>query len=79
MARKYLWILDSKNANMPHTPDIYTPNIGNIMTFQDRKLYMKTCFNSKSLWIFTISFVWFFESKYPNTLKSQNIPGGKMS
>ena len=47
-------------------------NVSNyIRTCWYRKLYMKTCCNSKSLWVLTIFLVWLFELKmfrYPQTI-----------
>ena len=39
----------------------------NIQTFWHRKLCVKTWYSSKSLLIFSIFLVWFFDSKYCNT------------
>ena len=50
--------------------------IGNIRTFWNKKLYMKTCYSSKSLWILTISLVWFFWAQNVSILPSLNISQG---
>ena len=51
-----LLISVDQNVSILFVNDIYT---GNIRTFWHRKLYMKPCYCSKSLWILTIFLVWF--------------------
>ena len=46
--------------------------IESIKTFWRRKLYTKTCYSSKSLWILTIFLISFFEPKFLNTTKLKN-------
>ena len=64
MVPKPLQNLASKCTNTHNVSIIFVNNtfIWNTRTFWHRKLYMKTCYNSKSLWILTILLVWFFLS-----------------
>ena len=41
----------------------FLSKFGNIKTLEHRKLYMKTCYNSESLWVLAIFLLWVFEPK----------------
>lgn len=70
-----LWIFLNQNFSILLVNNVY---IENIRTVCHRKLYIKSWYSSKSLWVFSISLVWFGCAKCFSTPKSKYVQVSKI-